>query len=178
MRSKILIIAILIFGGIIEMAYGQEALKPRASPLDMATVKSEDTYIKITYGRPQKKGRVVFGALVPYEKVWVTGANEVAELTCTRDIRINKHRLKAGTYALFTIPEKDQWTIILNSDLGQWGVYNYNSKKDVLRFTVPVSQSEEVYEPFTIKFEEFDEEANLILIWDRTKVSIPIAFIK
>jgi hypothetical protein len=178
MRSKILMTAILIFSGIMKMAYGQEALEPRASPLDMATVKSEDTYIKITYGRPQKKGRVVFGTLVPYGKIWETGANEVAELTCTRDIRIDKHRLKAGTYALFTIPEKDQWTIILNSDVGQWGVYNYNSNKDVLRFTVPVSQSEVVYEPFTIKFEEFDEKANLILIWDRTKVSIPIAFIK
>lgn len=177
-RYKIIITAILFISGITHFTFGQEALKRRASPLDIATIKAENTYIKITYSRPQKNGREVFGELVPFGKVWETGANEVAELTCSRDIRMNNHRLKAGTYALFTIPEKDHWTIILNSDLGQWGVYNYNPKKDVLRFTVPVSQTEEVYEPFTIEFEDLDEQANLVILWDKTKVLIPISFIK
>ncbi len=177
-HSKIIITAFLFICGLTHFASGQETLERRASPLDMATIKSENTYIKITYSRPQKNGRTVFGELVPYGKIWETGANEVAELTCTRDIRINNHKLKAGTYALFTIPEQDHWTIILNSDPGQWGVYNYNPKKDVLRFTVSVSKTEEVYEPFTIKFEDLDEKANLVILWDTTKVLIPIYFIK
>ncbi len=177
-RSKIIITAILFFSGMVHSIYGQEALERRASPLDMATIKSENTYIKITYSRPQKNGRVIFGEVVPYGKIWETGANETAELTCTRDIKISNHKLKAGTYALFTIPEKDHWTIILNRDPGQWGVYNYNQKKDVLRFTVPVSQTEEIYEPFTIEFEDLDEKANLIMMWDKTKVLIPVSFIK
>ena len=85
-------------------------------------------------------------------------------------------QIKPGTYTLFTIPEKDHWTIILNSELGQWGAYNYNSKLDVVRFDVPVSTTVEVYEPFTIEFEQKAQSAELVMMWDRTKVTIPIEF--
>ncbi len=176
MRSTIILTAILIIEGIMHIAYAQEALEQRLNPLDMATLKYMDTYIKITYGRPQKRGRVIFGELVPFGKVWCTGANETAELTTTKDIKLKGRVLKAGTYSLFTIPGADKWTIIFNSDPGQWGVYNYNSDKDVIRLKVPVESSEEVYEPFTIEFELLDERANLLMMWDRTKISIPISF--
>jgi len=177
MRSTIILTAILIIEGIMHIAYAQEALEPRVNPLDMASLKYMDTYIKVTYGRPQKRGRVIFGELVPFGTVWCTGANETAELTTTKDIKIKGRILKAGTYTLFTIPETDKWSIIFNSDPGQWGVYNYNFRKDVIRLEVPVTPTEEVYEPFTIEFELLDERANMLMIWDRTKISVPISFL-
>lgn len=156
--------------------YAQEALKPRPSPLEMVTMKYEDVYIKITYGRPHKRGRNIFGDLEPYGEVWRTGANEATEITVTGPIKFGGHQIQPGTYTLFTIPNKDNWTIIMNSELGQWGAYNYNSKLDVVRFDVPVTHTSMVYEPFTIEFEQKAQSAELVMMWDRTKVSIPIEF--
>jgi hypothetical protein len=157
---------------------GQEALKPRSSPLALTTARSKATYVKITYSQPHKRNREIFGSLVPYGQVWRLGANEATELTTTKDIIINSILLKAGTYSLFCIPEKDKWTIIVNSDLGLWGSYNYNIKQDVFRFSVPVqSTGEVIFEPFTISFDQKTDMADLLITWDKTKVSIPIKFI-
>lgn len=156
--------------------FGQEALPPRKSPLEIVTLKYDDTYLKITYGRPHKRDRDIFGDLVPYGEVWRTGANEATELTTTKRIKLAGNELKAGTYTIFTIPEKDKWTIILNTELGQWGAYNYRKDFDQMRFTVPVEKTEVVYEPFTIEFEQKEESANLIMMWDQTRVTIPIDF--
>jgi hypothetical protein len=155
----------------------QEALKPRPSPLEMVTMKYEDTYIKITYCRPHKRGRNIFGDLLPYGEVWRTGANEATEITVTGAIKLGGQQIRPGTYTLFTIPNKQEWTVILNSELGQWGAYNYNSNLDVVRFEAPVSTTEEVYEPFTIEFEQKAQSAELVMMWDRTKVTIPIEFL-
>lgn len=159
-------------------AFAQEAVKPRVSPLEMVTMKFEDTYIKVTYGRPHKKGREVFGALVPYKEVWRTGANEATEITITRSVKMGGKEVPAGTYTLFTIPNKDSWTIILNSELGQWGTYKYEKEKDVVRFDVPVKKMSVVYEPFTIEFEQKETVTNLVMMWDKTRVEIPIEFSK
>ena len=155
----------------------QDAVKPRPSPLSIVSARYKDTYLKITYSQPHKKGREVFGGFVPYGKVWRTGANEATELTTTRDITINGFALKAGTYSLFTIPEKDKWTIIINQDVGQWGSYNYNAKQDVTRFDVPVQTlTDVVYEAFTIQVDQKNKVADLILMWDKVKVVVPIQF--
>ena len=156
--------------------HAQEALKPRPSPLEMVTMKYEDAYIKITYGRPHKRGREIFGELLPFGEIWRTGANEATEITVTRSIKLGEQSIRPGTYTIFTIPNKDHWTIILNSELGQWGAYNYNSKLDVVRFDVPVSTTTEVYEPFTIEFEQKAQSAELVMMWDQTKITIPIDF--
>jgi hypothetical protein len=166
------VLSLIIF----ENSHAQEALKPRLSPLEVVTLKYEDTYIKITYGRPHKKGRDIFGDLAPYGEVWRTGANEATEITTTKDIKIGGKKLPQGTYTLFTIPYRDRWTIILNEELGQWGAYNYNSEKDILRFDVPVTRMDELYEPFTIEFEQNENSANILMMWEHTKVSIPIEF--
>ncbi|MBR9998818.1 MAG: DUF2911 domain-containing protein [Cyclobacteriaceae bacterium] len=154
----------------------QEALNPRPSPMYLTTMKYDDTYIKITYGRPHKKDREIFGDLVPYGEVWRTGANEATELTATGDIMVAGNLVKQGTYSLFTIPQEDKWTIILNSALGQWGAYDYDKQKDVVRFEVPVETMEKTYEPFTIEFNQDNSDAFLLMMWDRTKVSIPVSF--
>lgn len=157
-------------------ARAQEPVKPRPSPLEVVTMKWEDTYVKITYSRPHKKGRKIFGELVPYGKIWRTGANEATELTTTKDIKLAGNEIPAGTYTLFTIPQKDKWTIILNSDLGQWGAYRYDESKDVIRFDVPTKQLSTTYEPFTIEFEQTASEVVLKMMWDQTGVVIPVSF--
>ncbi|HET9486240.1 MAG TPA: DUF2911 domain-containing protein [Chryseosolibacter sp.] len=155
----------------------QELLKPRPSPLAIASVRYKDNYIKITYSQPQRKNREIFGQLVPFGTVWRTGANEATEITTTTDIQIDSFRLAAGTYSIFSIPEKDRWTVIINADVGLWGAYNYNPQKDVVRFPVPVQATDKIYEPFTIIFDHRNEVADLLIMWDRTKVSIPIKFL-
>lgn len=157
-------------------ARAQEPVKLRPSPLEVVTMKWEDTYVKITYSRPHKKNRNIFGELVPYGKVWRTGANEATELTTTKDIKLAGKEIPAGTYSLFTIPQKDKWTIILNSDLGQWGAYRYDESKDVIRFDVPTQKLAATYEPFTIEFEQTASEVVLKMMWDQTGVIIPVSF--
>jgi hypothetical protein len=137
----------------------------------------KDAYIKIVYSQPQKNGREIFGKLVPYGEVWRTGANEATELTATRDILINNQVLKAGTYSIFTIPDKEHWTIIINNELGLWGSYNYNPKLDVMRFDVPVTVENVIYEPFTMEFIQKNELADLLIRWDNVRVSIPLKFL-
>jgi hypothetical protein len=149
---------------------------PRPSP-DATVIQFVGvTEISIDYSSPGVKGRKIWGGLVPYGEVWRTGANEATEITITKAIKIAGNTLKAGTYTLFTIPHEDRWTIILNSELGQWGAYNYNEKFDVLRFDIPTTTIETVYEPFTIGFDQKARSADLVMMWDRTKVTIPIDF--
>jgi hypothetical protein len=157
--------------------FGQEPVKPRPSPIAIIAIRYKDAYIKITYSQPQKRDREIFGKLVPYDQVWRTGANEATEITTTKNIQINGTLLKAGTYSLFTIPQKDKWTVVINSEVGLWGAYNYNSKLDVMRFDVPVTTTDTVYESFTMQFDHRNEVADLLLYWDKTKISIPIKFI-
>lgn len=160
--------------------FGQEVTKPRVSPMATAAVRYKESYVKIVYSQPQKRGREVFGKLVPYDQVWRTGANEATEITVTKDVLINNQPLMAGTYALFTIPGKDKWKIILNSDLGMWGAYNYNSKMDVLTFDVAsqLIPGGKLFEAFTILINQKTDTADIVLLWDRTQVSFPIQFLE
>jgi len=155
----------------------QELLKLRPSPLAIASARYQDHYVKVVYSQPQKKKRKIFGGLVPYGEVWRTGANEATEITTAKDIQVHDIILKAGTYSIFTIPHEDKWTIIINADVGLWGAYNYNPQKDVWRFDVPVQISEKIYDAFTITFDERNEVANLLMMWDNVRVSIPIKFL-
>lgn len=136
----------------------------------------KDAYVKIVYGQPQKNNREIFGKLVPYGEVWRTGANEATEITLTRDMQVNNQLLKAGTYSIFTIPQPDQWTIIINSDVGLWGSYNYSQKLDVMRFDIPVVKNL-LTEAFTMSFDQRNEVADLLILWDTVKLSIPFKFL-
>lgn len=177
MRRGNFFLYLLLFSTVNVHVFAQEAAKPRPSPLAVAAIRYKDAYIKITYSQPEKRGREVFGKLVPFNEVWRTGANEATEITTTKNIQINGTLLKAGTYSIFTIPQKDKWTIIINGEVGLWGAYNYNSKLDVMRFDVPATSSDVVYESFTLQFNHRNEVADLLLYWDKTKVSISVKFI-
>ena len=150
---------------------------PRTSTFAQASIRFKDTYVKITYSQPDKAGREIFGELIPYGKVWRTGANEATEITTTKHISLNGFLLKAGTYSIFTIPGPDTWTIIINSELGLWGAYNHNPRLDILKFQVPSTKSTDIHERFTIQFAQRNESADLALMWDDVKVVVPIKFL-
>ena len=144
--------------------------KPLASPKDI----SKGAHVAVTYYQPSKKGRVIFGGLVPYGEVWRTGANNATEITFNKDGMFGGKPVKKGTYSLFTIPNAKEWTVILNSQMGQWGSFKYDQykDKDVLRTTVPVKNVASSVEKFTITV----ESDVLIMVWDKTEVRVPMKF--
>ena len=108
----------------------------RPSPPATTTANINGTNVTIDYSSPAVKGRSIWGELVAYDKVWRTGANEANVFTVDGDITINGEPLPAGQYALFTIPTEGDWTVILNSVADQWGAYDHDDTKDVLRVSV------------------------------------------
>ncbi len=153
----------------------------RKSPIAIATTTHEptDTYIKIVYGQPYKRDRDIFGTLEPYGEIWRTGANEATEITTTKDILFGDRKLSAGTYSLFTIPrESEDWTIIVNSGLGQWGAFEYEKEYDVMRVDAPALKKDIITEVFTIEFSEIiDDSTSIIIRWDQTEVKVPVEFV-
>ncbi len=175
------------------LAQAQDMPDVDKSPMDMAyfpnnfvhdrrfapeKLSLDHAVIRVVYSRPAKNGREVPGKLVPYGEVWRNGANEAPEIKFYQDVKLNGKKVKAGTYALFSIPEKDAWTIILNSDTDQWGAYSYKEANDVLRVSAPVSQLSQPVEHFTIQFEskDQDKEGVMKLAWDQTLVTLPFTY--
>lgn len=150
---------------------GLSAQEKRASPLMSAKQNLDGVNVSIDYGQPSKKGRDIFGALVPYGKVWRTGANEATVLEVSETVSINGSELKAGKYALFTIPGEKEWTVILNSVWNQWGAYNYDASKDVLSFKVPVETKKKSMEKFTISI---SKKGLVEMYWDTTGIEFKI----
>ena len=162
----------------------QKVMPLDKSPMDRAYYpvnfahdrKGDDKAVaRVSYNRPAKKEREIFGKLVPFDKVWRAGANEATEIKLYQDVTIGGKKLSAGTYSVFTIPNEKEWTVIFNSDLDVWGAYSYNEKNDVLRATATVKKAEGVHEYFTIEFVKgADNEAIMQLVWDTTLVELPI----
>lgn len=148
------------------------------SPEDTIVFHQDDLTITVFYNRPSKKGREIFGDLVPYGEIWRTGANEATTFETNKDLKIENSVLKAGKYSLWTIPGEERWTIIFNSDLPRWGV-NSDGKpsrlpeKDVLKVDVMSVHQDREFETFTIAFERTGEEAEMVLMWDKTVVALP-----
>ena len=131
------------------------------------------TDIEIVYSRPGVKDRQIFGGIVPYDKVWRTGANNATKITFSTAVKLNGADIPAGTYALFTIPGENEWTIIINKGAAQWGAFQYDEKADVARFkATPVTLTKPM-ETFVIEFTDIrDESALLNLAWENTLVPI------
>lgn len=137
--------------------------------------------ISITYGRPYKKGRLIFGykgegALVPYDKYWRLGANEATEITFSRDVKFSGVDVKAGSYRMYAIPKDGEWKIVLNAELGKWGAWEADHDYDVATGEAyPLFQKEgEPIEQFTIEIAEGGDGALINFKWDRLIVSIPV----
>lgn len=152
------------------------APEARQSPIALAASTVDGAYVKVVYGSPRMRGRSIFGGLVPNGAVWRTGANEATEITFSRPVLFAGQRVEPGTYALFSIPERDQWTVILNNGLGQWGSYEYDESLDVVRVDVTPERSAQQHEAFTIRFDDDEGRGGttLLLLWDETRVPIRV----
>jgi len=159
---------LLFLSAIVFAVLGSCAQAP-ASPKASAEGKG----VKVNYGQPSKKDRVIFGKLVPFGEVWRTGANEATEITFDKDATFGGKSVKAGTYTLFTVPKETEWTVILNGQLKQWGAFDYEKykDKDVAQFTVPSSKTSGVVEKLTYSF---TPKNDLVIAWDDRQISIPI----
>lgn len=133
------------------------------------------TDIEVVYSRPGAKGRTIFGDLVPFGEIWRTGANSSTKIKFADDLKIGGQAVPAGEYALYTIPGTDKWTVIIYKGLENWGAAGYDKNQDVARFEITPTKLTDKYETFTIDFSDLEtSKANLNLIWENTKVSIPI----
>jgi Protein of unknown function (DUF2911) len=150
---------------------------PAASPACTIKQRVGLTDVTVVYSRPGVKDRTIFGGIVPYGQVWRTGANQATKITFSTPVKLEGHDVPAGTYALFTLPTENDWTVIINTNLNQWGAFQYNQKDDLLRFQVtPISLQDTKIETFTIEFNFIhDESAIMNLVWDKTVVPIHLA---
>jgi hypothetical protein len=156
-------------------AHAQQTLKlPRVSPKATVTQTVGLTDITITYCRPGVKGRTIWGDLVPYDKVWRTGANEATTFQISQDVKINGQALPAGTYSLHTIPGKTQWTVIFNKTADQWGSYEYDQTKDALRVQVTPTQGPN-QELLAFSFPDVQtDKATAEIAWEKVRVPFTI----
>jgi hypothetical protein len=133
------------------------------------------TDVEVVYSRPGVKGREVFGSLVPYGQVWRTGANQSTKVTFSTPVKLNGAEVPAGTYALYTIPGADEWTVILSKNLKLNGAFGYDAKDDLLRVKAKPMNLGTKLENFTIEFTDVrDESAILFLGWDQTLVPVKL----
>lgn len=157
-------------------SYAQEFRGLDKSPMDVAAFPSDykvsDKLIKITYSRPQLKGRSI-EKLAPAGKVWRTGANEAAELTLYVDMMLGDTKVKAGTYTFYMIPGEKEWTAIINTATNVWGSYFYKQENDVARLNVPVKKADDSLEAFSMAFEKADNGVHLHLGWGNMRVAVP-----
>ncbi len=148
---------------------------PAASPAATVTQRVGLTDFEISYSRPSVKGRKIFGGLQPYGEVWRTGANAATKLSFSTDITFGGRPVAAGTYALFSIPGEETWTIILNRVADQWGATRYSADEDVVRVDVPTAPGAQLEETLRIGFGRLrDESAVLEIAWEHAHVQVPI----
>jgi len=172
------IILLLIFGSIC-FGQAQNLQVPVLSPLTVIEQEVGLTKVKLSYARPSAKGRKVFGGLVPYNEIWRTGANASTQLTFTEEVKIAGNSLKAGTYALYTIPGENEWTIIIHTNTRHRALSGnvYKQEEDAFRFKVKSGRTSEFVETFTISFADISTNStNLKLAWENTQVKFPIEF--
>lgn len=157
----------------------QEARPKILSPRDSTIQIVGESRVAIDYGRPSKRRRKeIFGALVPYGVIWRTGANEATHLRTDRDLMIGSLRVPRGTYTLWTIPGREQWTLIVNRQTGQWGT-EYDSTQDLGRITMDVVPLEQPLEQFTIAIEPTPDGSGVLrMSWDTTQASVPVRVVK
>jgi len=167
---KTLIAAVVLLAATSAIAQ-QGPRTPRVSPKSSLMQSVGLTDITINYNRPGVKGRAIWGALVPYDKVWRTGANEATTIQFSDDVWINGNKLTKGLYSLHTIPTAGAWTIIFNSVAEQWGSYSYDAAKDALRIqATPVAAEHREWLTFEIP-EMTTDTAKVVIRWE--KIAVP-----
>ncbi len=150
---------------------------PKASPASHLTQDVGLTTIEIQYSRPAVKGRTIFGDLVPYGRIWRVGANASTKITVDSEVTVKGHVLPPGTYALYAFPEAEEWQVVFHKNTAHWGDgrNDYDPTEDAFRVAVKPEKIPYLQENFLISFEHLTHDsAQLTLIWERTKISVPL----
>jgi DUF2911 family protein len=169
-HTAVLTFVILLFA---TLSFAQK--KPPASPPASAACKFADgKSITVKYSSPRAKGRKIYGGLVPYGEVWRTGANEATSFVTDTAVTIDGKEIPAGSYTIFTVPNADKWTLIVNKKTGEWGIpYKYESD-ELARVDMSVSKTEAPVENFTISFHEMGSGCHMYLDWENTRATVEI----
>jgi hypothetical protein len=175
MRRKSFVVAsCVLMISIFAAAQGQSDKSKRPSPPGTATTTLNGKKVTVDYSRPSAKGRKIVGGLVPYDKVWRTGANEATMLTTETDLDVGGTNVPAGKYTLWTLPSEGGWKLIVNKQTGQWGT-EYDQSQDFARIDMQKSQTQQPVEQFTISFSpKGNDAAELVLDWENTRLSVPV----
>lgn len=170
-QSRTWIIAVLI--AVAAFAYAQER-KVLSPPATASVTFADGKTVTVNYAQPSTRGRKIFGGLVPYDKVWRTGANAATSLKTDVDLDIGGTKVPAGSYTLYTLPGQSSWQLIVNKQTGQWGT-KYDQGQDLARIPMKVTQRPSGLEMFTISFDKTgDDSAILKLEWENTIASVDV----
>jgi tetratricopeptide (TPR) repeat protein len=174
MKSTLLFLTLLMSST--QVLFSQALKTPTPSPMQTLKQGFALTDISIEYYRPSAKGRTVFGDVVPFGKIWRTGANGATKMTFGENVKIQGKDVPAGTYAIYTIPNKDNWEILIYKDLKLGGnVNDYKQENELIRFTVPVVNMNDHVETFTVNVANIQASSCAIeLTWEKTKISFNV----
>lgn len=155
---------------------GQEFHMPAPSPHVEINQAFSTSFIKLDYSRPSKNGRKVFGKLIPFDQVWRTGANATTKIIFGEEVNFGGEEVAPGEYALYTIPGKTSWQVILNKGVDNWGADGFDVGENLVEIEVPVQQLQQVQESFSLSLESLSKDkAVLRLDWDDTRIEVPIS---
>jgi len=174
MKYSISVICLLVC---FNLCYGQRLKTPTLSPFSKISQQVGLTEVTLQYSRPSAKGRVVFGELVPYDKVWRTGANRATKITFKEVAKIGGKKIQPGEYAIYTIPNQGYWTIIIHANTSLRSIAGgaYKSSNDVFRFELVPEKNNNYVETFTCQFSEVKTNSLMLdITWENTLISIPI----
>lgn len=152
----------------------KESHSKRPSPPDSTILEVGDLIIKLNYSSPSVKGRTIWGKLVPYNKVWRTGANEANVFSINKNVKINGSELAAGKYSLFSIPTENSWTVIFNKTYKQWGAFEYEESKDALRVQAETMDAGSMAERLKFTLSSNEGKANLMFHWENLSFTFDI----
>lgn len=171
---RTLLLVVLVAAATLPVLGQRASDEPRPSPNARVSQTIGVTDVTISFGRPGVKGREIWGALVPYGQVWRTGANEATTITFGNAVTVQGQNLSAGTYALFTLPTADEWTLIFNKTANQWGAFSYNASQDALRVKVkPRTAGHEEWMSF--RFSDLSvSSATIVLAWEKLAVPFKV----
>lgn len=176
MRKRIVVSALLAIAfttvAMAQMGGGKAKPSPAASATcDLGGGKS----IKTDYSSPRMRGRKIYGDLVPFDKVWRTGANEATTFVPSSDVEVGGKNVPAGSYTIFTVPTADQWKLIINKKTGEWGIpYKYESD-ELARIPMSVSKTSGPVEDFKIDFEQGGSKCALHMEWEDTRATVEVS---
>lgn len=158
-----------------ESSSEEQAAKKPLSPRTNAMANIGEAHVHIDYSSPSVRGRTIWGGLVAFDQVWVTGAHKATSINFNKDVKINNQTVPAGTYGFFTIPGKEEWTVILNKNHEQHLADDYNEAEDVLRFQVVPEQLSEIVEALTYEVKPGEgNKGTISVMWEYKKVSFEV----